>query len=402
MGIETVQNRTFRYEVMISHEGRWIIRNVYTEEHEALSHARSMVHTERMAEAIRVVQHRTAPNGFSSQKELLTIDRLEAYRRQEFQVGKVEEVEFCEDVNGLFKLDARRAMEKLLRPYLGVQSLTPTEFLHITSYHREIDRQGRLVESALHAIARLQAEKLKLKTADRQKELELMAREVQQLAQDFTYEAKSLPRIDGSNFKEVASAIEAQCSPEKVTFFTTAAVCLYLMQHRAMMDKLERLVSMLSSSDRRGIAIMDSLFADAISSPGLMKDILGPQISLAEHINLTHRVLKGEYGVDGEGGARFLIVVSHLISAGVCPETAEALRLHMVRAFASETPLDRRETDPSTERKRLEAMALSFAEDAALEPSRAEINQAIERRRRRLRSEFLRSQGLEELADRSY
>ncbi|HCI47845.1 MAG TPA: hypothetical protein DFI00_11160, partial [Rhodospirillaceae bacterium] len=80
-----VKNRVFRYEIQIAHEGRWLIRNVYSDERDAINRARAMVHTERMAEAIKVLQFRTAPNGFTTEKELLMIDRLEAYRKQEFQ-----------------------------------------------------------------------------------------------------------------------------------------------------------------------------------------------------------------------------------------------------------------------------------------------------------------------------
>jgi len=155
--VAEVKNRVFRYEIQIAHEGRWLIRNVYSDERDAINRARAMVHTERMAEAIKVLQFRTAPNGFTTEKELLMIDRLEAYRKQEFQVAPVDQVDVCTDYTDLMKLDARRAMEKLLRPYLGVECLTPTEFLHMSSYQREIDRKGRLVESALHTVARLQA-----------------------------------------------------------------------------------------------------------------------------------------------------------------------------------------------------------------------------------------------------
>ena len=71
---------------------RWLIRNVYSDERDAINRARAMVHTERMAEAIKVLQFRTAPNGFTTEKELLMIDRLEAYRKQEFQVAPVDQV----------------------------------------------------------------------------------------------------------------------------------------------------------------------------------------------------------------------------------------------------------------------------------------------------------------------
>ncbi|MBV6631446.1 MAG: hypothetical protein KI792_00285 [Alphaproteobacteria bacterium] len=383
---------------MIAQDGRWVIRNVYGDERTAISRARAMVHTERMAESIRVLEHRTAPNGFTTEKELLLIDRLEAYRRQEFQVGKVDEIETCQNYRDLFKPDARRAMEKLLRPYLGVQSLTPTEFLHIVSYHREIDRQGRLVEAGLHVAARLQADSLGLKTPERYEQLSAMAREVQVLAQDFAYEAKSLPKIDGKNFGEVADAIRSSYDAEKAQFFTAASVCMYLMQHRAMLDKLERLVTLLGSSDKAGIAIMDSIFADAISSPGLMRDMLGPQISLADHIGQCMKVIRGEYGTDGTG-ARFLTAVSHLISGGLCPEAGEAIRMHLVKAFCSNTPLDRRETDPMDERRKLERIAYDMEDDPLLEPDREQLDKAIDQRRRRLRSDLLRQQGLEELAD---
>ena len=394
-----VKNRVFRYEIQIAHEGRWLIRNVYSDERDAINRARAMVHTERMAEAIKVLQFRTAPNGFSTEKELLMIDRLEAYRKQEFQVAPVDQVDVCTDYTDLMKLDARRAMEKLLRPYLGVECLTPTEFLHMSSYQREIDRKGRLVESALHTVARLQAKDMGKQTNERYEELTEMARQIQMLAQDFTYENRDLPLLDGSNFKAVAEAIEQRVPADRVEFFMTAAVCQYLMQYRAMMDKLERLVSLLGSSDRRGIAILDRLFADAIAAPGLMRDLLGPQISLADHITLCLNVLRGKYGVGEVGGQRFLVVVSHLISGGLCPEAADAIQQHLVRAFVSEAPLDKRELDPVSQRRHLENIVQEFANDPHLDSCREELDKAIDRRRRRLRSALLRSEGLEELAD---
>lgn len=395
----SVKNRTFRFEVQIAHEGQWIIRNVYNDEREAMNRARSMVHTERMAEAIKVMQFRTAPNGFTTEKELLVIDRLEAYRKQEFQVAKVEHVDVCAQASDFMKLDARRVIEKLLRPYLGVQSLTPTEFLHLVGYQREIDRKGRLVESALHTAARLQADAVGKKTPDRYEELTQMAREIQVLAQDFAYESRDLPAIDGTNFKAVAVAIEKQVPADRVVFFLTASVCQYLMQHRAMMDKLERLVTLLGSSDKRGIAILDGLFADAITAPGLMRDLLGPQISLADHISQCLKVLRGEYGVEEVGGQRFLTVISHMISAGLCPQSADSIRQHLVRAFVSEAPLDRRELDPVTQRRQLEALVRELVDEPCVADSRDALDAAINRRRRRLRSELLRREGLEELAD---
>ena len=395
----TVRNRTFRYEILIAQEGRWIIRNVYGEDRQAIARARSMVHTERMAEAIKVMEYRTMPNGFTTEKELLLIDRLEAYRKQEFQVAKVDEVAACATYQDFFSLDARRAMEKLLRPYLGPEALTPTEFLHVSAYHKEIDRKGRLVESALHTVGRLQGGQAGTKTAKRYEDLTAMAREIQVLAQDFVYDAKTMPRLDDKNYRDVAAAIADNVSQDKANFDLTASVCHYLMQHRAMMDKLERLVTMLASSDKRGIGIMDKIFADAIAAPGLMRDLLGPQISLFDHIKQCLEVLRGKYGVEQVGGQRFLVAVSHLISGGLCPEAAEAIRMHVARAFASDTPLDKREPHPTDERRRLEILAMDIGEDDVMGSTRGMVDSAIDKRRRRTRSELLRREGLEELAD---
>ena len=394
-----VRNRTFRYEIQIAQEGRWVIRNVYSDDREAIARARSMVHTERMAEAIKVMQFRTAPNGFTTEKELLLIDRLDAYRKQEFQVAKVESIERCESYTDFLSLDARRSMEKLLRPYLGPESLTPTEFLHVSAYHKEIDRKGRLVESALHTAARLQAGQAGNKTAQRYEELTAMAREFQTLAQDYVYDAKTLPRLEGHNYKEVAAAIADTVRDDKIDFYMTASVCHYLMQHRAMMDKLEQLVTMLATSDKRGIQIMDLIFADAIAAPGLMRDLLGPQISLFDHIKQSLEVLRGNYGVEQLGGQRFLVAVSHLISGGLCPETADAIRMHVARAFTSDTLLDKREPHPTDERRRLEILAMDIEADDVMGEAKDMIEAAIDKRRKRARSELLRREGLEELAD---
>ena len=147
------------------------------------------------------------------------------------------------------------------------------------------------------------------------------------------------------------------------------------------------------------ISTNNNHFADAIAAPGLMRDLLGPQISLADHITLCLNVLRGKYGVGEVGGQRFLVVVSHLISGGLCPEAADAIQQHLVRAFVSEAPLDKRELDPVSQRRHLENIVQEFANDPHLDSCREELDKAIDRRRRRLRSALLRSEGLEELAD---
>lgn len=395
-----VKNREFRYEVQVSIQGRWEIKNIYEDEREALSRARAMVHSEAKAEAIRVQQHRKAPNGFATEKEILLLDRLDAYRRQEFQAGKVEEVDVCLEFEDMFKPDARRAMEKLLRPYLGVQGLTPTEFLHIGQYHGEMERtNGSLLMAGLGVVARIQAPKMNINQRERMDQLQKLADQIERRAKEFIAESRKLPKLNSHSFVEVESKIRETVPPEQFQYTMIGLVCIDLMDYRASFDKMERLIAMLGQSSAYGLAILDRLFADMVMSPGVMKDLLGPQISLSEHLKRCVDVMRGDYMTRVENPSKMLVVLSQLMGTRLIPESREAFEYHVVKAINSDTPLDKRDNTPDAERDRLNDFirylqmpdGTMMRDDLWADP--------LAKRRRKIRAALLRSSGMEEMAD---
>jgi hypothetical protein len=394
-----VKNREFRYEVMVSVNGRWEIKNIYDDERESLIRARAMVHSETKAEAIRVNQNRRSPNGFTIEKEILMLDRLDAYRRQEFMPGKIDAVAVCQDFDDVFRLDSRRALERLLRPYLGVQSLTPTEFLHIGQYHRELERaSGGLLLSALGTISRLQSQAMGIKHRERMDQLQKMADHIQRRASNFMVEVRKLPRLDKHSFQELEKKIKEQVAPEDFQFTITALVCHDLMEYRATFDKMERLIVILGQSSAAGIVILDRLFADMVMAPGVMKDLLGPQISLSDHLKRCVDVMRGDYMDRVEDPSKLLVVLSQLMTTGLMPESREAFESHVVRAISNDTPLDRRDANPDAERDRLNDFIryLQMPDGTMMRDDLWAV--PLAGRRRKIRAALLRGSGLEEIA----
>ena len=97
---------------------------------------------------------------------------------------------------------------------------------------------------------------------------------------------------------------------------------------------------------------------------------------------ITDSQMQARLGDYGFPNCCFLVVVSHLISGGLCPEAADAIQQHLVRAFVSEAPLDKRELDPVSQRRHLENIVQEFANDPHLDSCREELDKAIDRRRR--------------------
>ena len=395
-----IKNREFRFEVMICTEGRWEIKNIYDDEREALSRARAMVHSEAKAEAIRVNQHRRLPNGFAIEKEILMRDRLDAYRRQEFQPGKVDAVDVCETIDDVFRLDSRRALERLLRPYLGVQALTPTEFLHIGQYHRDLERvSGSLLMAALGTIARLQCQTMGIKHGERMNQLQKMADQIQRRGSDFMAESRKMPRLDMHTFQEMEEKIRARVAPEEFQYTMTALVCLDLMEYRASFDKMERLMAMLGQSSAAGLTILDRLFADMVMAPGVMKDLLGPQISLADHLRRCVDVMRGDYINRVENPSKMLVILSHLMETRLIPESRQAFEEHVVRAISNDAPLDRRDATPEAERERLNDF-IRYLQMPDGTMMRDDLwSEPLAKRRRKIRAALLRNNGMEEMAD---
>ncbi|MBV6631898.1 MAG: hypothetical protein KI792_02565 [Alphaproteobacteria bacterium] len=373
-----------RYEIQILSRGRWSQRENVAEQEHAIAKARALSQNDKTAEAIKVVQCTTEKSGAVSETEILLIDRPEAFRRAEFQVGAIDEVEPCATRDDLFKLDARRVMERQLRPYLGAEALTPTEFLHIATYHRQIEQQGSLVLAAAHTAARVRSKADGSVIAETKEQILNWGDEITEMAQDFAKNGKNLPKLSDTPFQDVAKAVNEAAPEGREGYWLTAAVCMDLTQHRAINDKLERLVALLSSSDTSGVSILDKLFADCILSPESLREMLGQQVSLLAQIELCLGILRGQFTGKTAMGGNFLQVISKLVAAGLCPDTAGALRLHMIRALASNTPLDSREPDPNPERGKLMRLTAAISDDPMIRPDWPKFQAQIDRRERRL------------------
>jgi hypothetical protein len=376
-----------RYEVLTLSNGRWSKRDSLLEKSHAIAKARTLSQSDKSAEAIRVVEALTNRNGTVTEKQVLVIDKPEAFQRTEFQVGKVTEVQPCTELADIFKLDARRVMERLLRPYLGSQGLTPTEFLHIASYHKQIERQGNLVEVAAHTSARLQHNIDGCAIAERKELILSFGDQIREAARTFGKASGNLPTIASTGFLHAAEAARAAAPEGKGDFWVTAIVCLDLTQHRAVNDKLNRLINLFTGDEPgsgQGLGILDKIFADTLLAPDSLREMLGPQVCLLAQIDLCLSILKGDFKGKTVFGSDFMMEMSRLMASGICPDSAQALRMHLIRALSSSNPLDHREADADAERARLLRLKSTMEAMPVLKSDWPAIADSIERRNQRI------------------
>lgn len=316
-----------RFEVQVFKTDHWVLGSVFEGEDEARHHARTLLSGGR-AEGVRVLKDWCRADGRHVETEVYT--EFRSVSRAILAAPLDEAPRLCSAAADLYALDARIAINRLLRNYTQRIVVTPTELLH---HHGEIKRlsdRDSLLAGAVGRAAALQADKGGLDGRARRDELfgfvdALTGRAHAAAAR------RDLPDLDHVELGDAWEALRGEGAEEQA-FLARVALARSLVPTRNWLAKLDRLAEMAQreADAPEPLALVDGLIADVLGAPAVAQDLLGRQNGLAEALCALLDLSRGRLDPAGRPDDDRAVRLSELLAFHDLEDTRRVL-LDMVR-----------------------------------------------------------------------
>ncbi len=386
------------YEVQTRREGRWQIEGAFTDQEAALSCARSRL-TSGGVEEIKVVKFRTLA-GLSLETVILNKKAPDTSKKPMMLGGSAEGAPLCRTLEDLCGFESRVVIGRLLRPFLDTQRLTPTELLHSWPAFRKLDEQGALLSAAIHAAARHHFDIHGVAVPPRVKELRGLVDAAASRARDFLAERKRLPSFDSEDLSATSRRIDEAVGEEGHDPVFLLLLTLHLAGGNTLSGKLDLLLALMhDDAEARHLALLDGVVADILGSADTLKELLGPQPSLAMGLCALANALQGRdvSPITAEPTAALSLVCDMAVK-GRAPLSRIVLIDRFRQSLLSDQPLDRR--DVKSEGALIQTVAEHLTGPDGTLLGGPTMAKALDRRMLRHRQAVLREQGMHDIADR--
>ena len=347
------------YEVQVYQEDHWVLDRCFASEAEARAHGSRILSGGRV-EGIRILRDWARPDGRHVETEL----------HQEFrsQSGAIliapidEPPPLCHDAEGVFAVEGRMVINRLLRNYVDRAVVTPTELLHSYPDLKRLQDKDNLFVSAVGRVAALQAERAKIDGRSRRDELYGILNGVTERARAAAAR-KDLPVLGSAGFAHAFDTLSAREAPEDRDFLGRVLLARDLVQMRnwlAKLDFLAELVRQDGGLPALPLALVDGVVADVLGAPAVAQELLGPQGSMAGALCSLIDLSRGRLDVTRRAEDDRAVQMNELLAFHDLPETRHVVLDLVRRQLKGTQPLYRH--DPAREREAFaEVLARSLA-----------------------------------------
>lgn len=321
------------YEIQVKEENRWVTAKVMADATGAVQFADNLLARSNL-EGVRVVRDFARTDGTFS--ENVIHEKTGEKSKSDITVTPVNEAPFCTRLEEGYLLPARMAMSRLFRKYFDEKLITPSELLHNGREMKRLGDEGRLLMTAVDAVAALQAPAGGAEAKERRDFLfdswdKLMARAVQAAP------AKSVAK---ATLPELAA--EAGGGGER-RFRLTVLLCCQLLDLRGWLGKLEKVMEWTGALPLpEDLEVMDGFIADLLMPAEAIQDLLGYQANLGSA--LAHMLDLGDGRAEPAKFAPPLFpALNKLFADGQLPQSRQALLTRVSRELRGANPLSRNE-----------------------------------------------------------
>jgi hypothetical protein len=384
------------FEVRFCREGRWETEATFTEEQAALACARSLV-ANRKGEEVTVVKSRGLA-GLSLETTIFN-QKLPPIKERPLTInGTAEGAPVCGQLDDLYAFPARAVMGRLLLQFLQKYQICTTELLHSWIFARRLDEQGTLLSAAMHAVVRHQAQEQGISAKNQAVILRGLIDQAMDRTRGFAVRAKHMAPFDVHDL--AATSARAAQEPEGHDFVFYSLLSLHLQERNHLVAKLDTVAAMVPARPGPRVdGLLDGVMAEMLGMADVLKEVLGPQTSLAEGLCVLADVLLERAPATGDGAATPLLLrIGRLAAEGRAPLCREILVERIRQSLAGDQPLDKR--DAKAEAMLVEKVTSRLRDGDGVLLGGAVMEKALARRLLRHRQAVLRSQGMHDIADR--
>lgn len=385
------------YEVHVRRDGRWSIEACFDDQESAERLARAEI-SAHGAEEVKVLKYRPFA-GFEVEISVFHRKAAEVKEGAMMLGGGADGAPLCRDTADLYGFDARMVMARLLRVFLDKHQITVSELLHGWVYARRLDEQGNLLRAAIGAVVRWQGDALGADVKERSRVLTGLVETALARTRNFNAERKQLPPFDWGDLARTSRRLGYEAGEDQHDFTFLAQLTEALQGCGGLLAKQEKLLDPWEDcADSRVAGLLQGVVADTLASVEALRELLGPQPSLAASLATLGDLLLGRPpALDGAPVSPLLTRIGRMIGEGRAPDCRVMLLARLRASLEGEQPLDRRSPEQ-------EGLLIGMLEQRLLGPDGrmlggGDMARALTRRAVRHRQALLRGQGMHDVAD---
>jgi hypothetical protein len=387
------KTRKRHFEVLCQRGGRWLTDAYFDDDKAATRRAEALLADDKIT-AVKVMSQRDGMNGGIIEAEILFKER--AAREKPIQItADNTPVRPCQELKDLFALDSRLAIGRLLRQFLDKLQITPTELLHSHRMIQRLDGTGNLATAALSRVAAAQAQVLKQPVRQRGEILDAFAQQARAWARDYEAARKSLPPFDRDDPAGTRRRLRATLGDD---LRGDHAFLCHLADHLGELPsipaKFEAVLAMAENPAGAAASdLLEGVLADVLAHPESLRDLIGAQPTLAQHIAALAAAVTGQPPDAPWPEGSPVPRLSALIAAGRAASCARVLVDRLQFALASAVPLD--QNQPENEPQLLQGLLERLDDGAGGMIGGEATGRAIAQRRQRQQAALRRKLGLD-------
>ena len=392
-----IKRKSFKFEVLLCKDGRWMIEGILDREDDATEFARKVL-TREQGDEVKIIRYRKTNYGKTFKSEVFHETRSTS-AEPPISLGEVTpNAPVCQDIDDLFGPESILTISRLFRQYLIRNAITAIELLHNWKCMAKLIDAGNLLNSATHKVATVQAAGEHQSAKNRLQELEELTRAATVKARELAAQRTRLPRPDESDLNAISELIRARFDDGEhdYVFLTVMAQKFYGMP--SVSHKFEELLKFLDGDiDQRLFGPLEGMVAECLDFADVVQELFGPHPHLASFLCRLTDTLNDRLQEDDDNISAALVKIGGLIASGEAPRCREVLFDRLVGEIRSSKPFNRR--SPEKESHWLEVVLKHLRRDDGSLLGGEAVEKAIAVRERRLRQRELRELGLVDAAD---
>ncbi len=347
-----IPGREIKLEVYYERDGRWLVDCNMDVENEAIGRARKLLGDERNS-AVKVVRMRTVvATGFTSETTIFEQANATPVRKEIGLSATLESATICTTVEQLYGLDARMAINRILREFLDLHTISATELLYRQSNIKRLNGTGNLINQAISHVARAQTGDGAGSVHERITRLDALVAEATKKANAAPAELKGKAVLKAGGFADFLKAMKKDFGEPRWRFMAGVGLSDYAAGTPSWGGKFEKIAALYAPEvDIEGRFMLDELLGDVLFSRAVMEEIIGPQRRLADALCLLADLALARPVQENPRSSDLLRLLNRLIKDYGMPVCRAIIMDRIRRELKSNRPLNK--NDPAGEAEAL-------------------------------------------------
>ncbi len=291
-------DRTIHFDVHASSGGRWSIHSSADGRAQAVSKAKALL-GDRKIEAVKV----TREGGMAKTEEVVFESKSAGGAERPVTITPVDEAPECKEIGDFYGFESRKTLGRLLRKYLDRETVTVSEVLYGAGQLKGLCRDEKLINKAIHSIARIQTQGTDEKPHERVEYLYDMVGRISERAEEAENVDELKQLLTSKGLEALVKRVGDTVDESEREYLIHAALAAYIGNARDWERKLDLVLDQAENlAGDPAFVYLDEIIAEIFDGGGALKELLGHQRDLADSLQTLAHLSAGTYEAKKRAG----------------------------------------------------------------------------------------------------